>query len=101
MNIAREHFGLNSFFIEPEQVKTFSEIAKTSPEQMIKAQEEIIAKLQQQLIQSGKDTQHIQSQIENNILKQKIKILEAKNVQLIQRNEKKDEKLKTTIYRKT
>ena len=55
---------------------------------MIKAQEEIIAKLQQ-LIQSGKDTQYIQSQIENNILKQKIKILEAKNVQLIQRNEKK------------
>ncbi|CAH1444412.1 unnamed protein product [Lactuca virosa] len=99
MNIAREHFGLNSFFIEPEQVKTFSEIAKTSAEQMIKAQEEIIAKLQQQLMQSGKDTRYIQSQIENNILKQKIKILEAKNVQLIQRNEKKDEKLKTAIYR--
>ena len=95
MDTAREHFGLTNFYIEPEEVKTFSEIAKTSPEQLIKAQEELIAKLQQQLMQSGKDTQYkdtqyVQTQIENNILKQQIKILEAKNIQLTNKLEKKE-----------
>ena len=60
MNTAREHFGLNSFYIEPKEVKTFSDMARTNPKQTIKAQEEVIAKPQQQLIQSGKYQQFIQ-----------------------------------------
>ena len=89
---AREHFGLKNFYIEPEEVKTFSEIAKTNPEQVIKSQEDLINKLQEQLIQQGKDTQSISLKIENSLLKQKIAILEAKNTQLLQRLEKKEDK---------
>ena len=47
MNTARVAFRLNSVYIEFEEVKTFPDMAKTNHEQMIKAQEEIIAKLQQ------------------------------------------------------
>lgn len=84
MKVAREHFGLNSFYIEPEEVKTFSDMAKTNDEQVIKAQEEVIAKLQGQLMKSGKDTQYIQAQIENSMLKQKIALLETKTTRLQQ-----------------
>ena len=69
MKSARDNFGLNSFYIKPEEVKTFSEMTKINPEQMIKAHEEVIAKLQQQLMQSGKNQQSTQIQIENSILK--------------------------------
>ena len=55
LKTAREHFGVkNEFYIEPEEVKNFSEAAKTNPEQLIKAQEELIAELQGQLVQKGK-----------------------------------------------
>ena len=56
--------------MEPENVKTFSKMAKTNLEQIIKAQEEVIAKLQQQLMQSGKDQQLTQVQIDNSCLTQ-------------------------------
>ncbi|GJQ93600.1 hypothetical protein Tco_0004739 [Tanacetum coccineum] len=85
---------------EPEEVKTFSEVAKTNPEHMIKAQEEVIAKLQDQLIKSRKDTQYnTQIQIENSILKQKIKNLEAKTMQYQQKLEEREKKTNIIIYR--
>ncbi|KAI3829486.1 hypothetical protein L1987_03611 [Smallanthus sonchifolius] len=72
---ARSHFGLDNFFIEPEEVQTFSQVMKTSHEQIIKSQEEIIANLQRQLIQQGQNTHPIQDHIEykfEQIISQKI-----------------------------
>ncbi|KAK9065404.1 hypothetical protein SSX86_016787 [Deinandra increscens subsp. villosa] len=89
LKAARDHFGVDSFFIEAEEVPTFSEIAKINPEQLIKTQEDVIAKLQEQLIQQEKSTS-IHVQLENNVLKHKITILEAKNTQLLQQLERKE-----------
>ncbi|KAI3815370.1 hypothetical protein L1987_15036 [Smallanthus sonchifolius] len=90
LKTAREHFGIDSFYIEPEEVQTFSQITQTSQTQIIKAQEETIAKLQEQLLEQGKNKQSIQSLVEINILKQKVGILEANNTQLLQKLERKE-----------
>lgn len=92
LQAARQYLGL-TFYIEPEEVKPYSEIAKTSPEQVIKAQAEEIAKLQQQLIQKTEKTQSLNTEIEMNLLKQKVNILEARNRQLIQKIQKENPNL--------
>lgn len=54
LTAARESFGVKEFTIEPEEVKSYSEIANTNAEQLIRAQGEVIAQLQKQVMSSGK-----------------------------------------------
>ncbi|KAJ0482744.1 hypothetical protein HanIR_Chr13g0657291 [Helianthus annuus] len=88
---ARKHFRVSGFYIEPEEVQTFADMAKTKPGQVIKNQEELITNLQDQLVQQGKNTHSIQEKVENSLLKQKISILETKYRQVLQKASKKKE----------
>lgn len=99
LKAAREAFGLNDYFIEPEETKSFSDITQTSPEQIIKAQEEMIAHLQKQLLEQGKNTETIVVQLENRILREKEKIMIEKIDTLQRKLDEKEKQTNTMIYR--
>ena len=68
MTMARKHFGISEFFIEPEEVKTFSEVTQGDSTQIIKRQEEEIVKLQKQILQKENEKQILQKENENHTL---------------------------------